>query len=339
MNFKKLLFVAIPLFSLIILSCSFSEKVHRKHLFFRMDTVSEVTLSVPKDFDVEQVWKKIDALLARSEKRFSVSRSESEIKALNERTEQTVPVSEDVGRMIRLGLDYGDTLNGAFDITVLPLKELWGLDEQAVKDWVPPDSAQVKKALSEVDYRSVSLGPKGDTVTFKSPDTRIDVGGIAKGYVLGQIGELVESFGISDYLVVAGGDIVSSGARADGTDWVIGVQHPRDRSRMLATLPLDRGALVTSGDYERYKMVDGKRYHHIFDIRSGYSCSENKSLTIWTLDPVVADIYSTGLFCYSASEILDFVQRRQDLECIVVDSAGKVHVSSGWKARVDLAGG
>lgn len=333
---KKTLYAVLPILLLVLFSCSSNGKVHRKRLFFRMDTVSELTLSVPEKYDVNMVWEKVDSLLAQSEKRFSVSRVGSEVRVLNERSKKSMPLSEDLGEMLRLGLAYGDTLDGAFDITILPLKELWGFDEQAGGEDPLPKPAQVEKALEKVDYRKVYLNDAGNEVTFESPETRIDVGGIAKGYVLRQVEKLVRSFGIEDYLIVAGGDIVSSGVRSDGTNWVIGVQHPRNRSEMLATLPLDRGTLVTSGDYERFRMVDGKRYHHLFDTRTGYSCRENQSLTIWTTDPVVADIYSTGLFCRSAREILQFVQNRSDLECIVVDSTGKVHVSAGWEDKVDL---
>ncbi len=331
------LIVVVILSGLTVWSCSSQKKVHRKHLFFRMDTVSEVTLSVPQNFNVSKVWDQIDSLLALNEHRFSVSQEGSEVKVLNERTEQTLPVSKELGEMLRLGIAYGDTLSGGFDITVLPLKELWGLDEQSDEQNRPlPDSGQVRDALSKVDYRNVVVNEKEDKVTFKSPQTRIDIGGIAKGYVLRQLGELISSMGITDYLVVAGGDIISSGTRSDGQRWIIGVQHPRVRSEMLATLPLERGAIVTSGDYERFRMIDGKRYHHIFDASTGYSSDKNRSLTIWTLDPVIADIYSTGLFSRSASEIMAFVQSRPDLECIVVDNVGEIHVSSGWKDKVNL---
>ncbi|MFP4012471.1 MAG: FAD:protein FMN transferase [Chitinispirillaceae bacterium] len=336
---KKIVYAAVPIFLLVLMTCSSNGKVHRKRLFFRMDTVSEITLSVPESFDVDTVWKKVDSFLAQSEKRFSVSRAGSEVRLLNERSKKSMPVSDDLGEMLRLGLAYGDTLDGAFDITVLPLKELWGFDEQANGDAPLPEPAQVKDALSKVDYRKVELNDAADEVTIESPEIRIDVGGIAKGYVLRQLEELVRSYGINDYLIVAGGDIVSSGARADNSSWVIGVQHPRNRSEMLATLPLDKGALVTSGDYERFRVVDGRRYHHLFDTRTGYSCGENRSLTIWATDPVIADIYSTGLFCRSAREILQFVQDRPDLECIVVDSNGKAHISSGWKNKVNLGSG
>jgi len=302
-----------------------------------MDTISEITLSVPRGFNTKPVWEAVDSLLAQSEKRFSATDANSEIRALNERgCGAALPVSRELGEMLSMGLAYGDTLNGAFDITILPLKELWGFGERSGSAEPLPDSAQASSAVKAVDYKKVSVNEAKDSVFFESALTRIDVGGIAKGYILSQLYDLLKSKGISNFLIVAGGDIVVSGRKHDGKPWVIGIQHPRDRSALLATVALESGAIVTSGDYERFRIVNGKRYHHIFDPKTGYSCGANQSLTIWTNDPVKGDVYSTGLFCLSAYEILEFVQTRDDLECVVVDSEGKIHVSQGWKSSVSI---
>ncbi|MDR0306170.1 MAG: FAD:protein FMN transferase [Chitinispirillales bacterium] len=300
-----------------------------------MDTITEITLSVPHGFDTKPIWGAVDSLLSQSEKRFSVTGIDSEVRVLNERNgTAALPVSRELGEILYSGLAYGDTLNGAFDITVLPLKELWGFGEKRGDDETLPDSAQVREAVKAVDYKKVSVNEAKDSIFFESPLTKIDVGGIAKGYILSQLYDLLKSKGINNFLVVAGGDIVVSGEKQDGAPWVIGVQHPRDRNALLATLPLQNGAIVTSGDYERFRIVNGKRYHHIFDPSAGYSCVTNQSLTIWTTDPVKSDIYSTGLFCLSAKEILEFVQARDGIECIVIDSEGKTHISQGWKNSV-----
>jgi thiamine biosynthesis lipoprotein len=302
-----------------------------------MNTISEITISVPAGFDTKSVWESVDYLLSQSEARFSVTGINSEIRALNERGDLTaLPISKELGEMLNLGLAYGDTLDGTFDITVLPLKELWGFGEQSGEDEPLPDSLHIAEAVKIVDYKKVRINVAKDSAFFESPLTKIDVGGIAKGYVIRQLCDLLKSKGINNFLIVAGGDIVGSGRKSDGTPWIIGVRHPRDHSTLLATVPLDSGSIVTSGDYERFRIVDGKRYHHIFNPSTGYSCGKNQSLTIWAVDPLRADVYSTGLFCRNASEILEFVHARDNLECIVVDSAGKVHISQGWKDAVIL---
>lgn len=302
-----------------------------------MNTISEITVSVPSGFDIKQVWESVDSLLSQSENRFSVTGENSEVRVLNERGGLTaLPVSRELGEMLSMGLALGDTLSGAFDMTVLPLKELWGFGEESGEDEPLPDSLAIIEALKMVDYKKVRVNEAKDSVFFESPLTKIDVGGIAKGYVLNQLRCLLKSKGINNFLIVAGGDIAGSGCKQDGTPWIIGVRHPREHSTLFATVALDSGSIVTSGDYERFRIVDGKRYHHIFDPSTGYSCGKNRSLTIWAPDPLIADVYSTGLFCRDAVEILEFVHARDDLECIVVDSAGEVHISRGWKDAVSV---
>jgi thiamine biosynthesis lipoprotein len=299
-----------------------------------MDTISEITLVVSQGKSVDRVWKAIDSLLSDWENRFSVEGKKSEITAINNRTHDTVVVSTTAAEMVAQGLAYGDTLNGSFDLTILPLKELWGFGENATgKEPLPTDSA-VRETLKNVNYKNVKV--YHDSIIFLSKETRIDVGGIAKGFVLRELHTLLETSGFSDYLIVAGGDIVSGGVRPDGKPWRIGIQHPRIRDSVIAVVNIDSGAIVTSGDYERFRIIDGKRYHHIFNSHTGYSCSRNQSVTIYGPDPVECDIFSTGLFCHNASEIIEFVNNRSRLEAVVVDSSGTVFISDRWKETVEM---
>jgi thiamine biosynthesis lipoprotein len=305
-----------------------------KQRFFKMDTITDVTLVKKNNYSVNDIWQSIDSLLKDWEERFSVSDSNSEIRVLNERSSDTMVVSSMAAEMIRTALEYGDTLNGGFDLTILPIKELWGFGEKATGNEKLPTPEEVEKTLKYVNYKNVKI--KGDTVIFMSRETRIDVGGIAKGFVLRELEKLVEKNGYENYLIVAGGDIVSGGKRPDGNPWRIGVQHPRASDSVLATVSLDSGSIVTSGDYERFRIIDGKRYHHIFNSHTGYSCTNNQSVTVYGQDPVVVDVFSTGLFCRSAEEIIDFIDKRPSFECLIVDSTGDVFISEGWKGRIEL---
>jgi thiamine biosynthesis lipoprotein len=314
-----------------LLSCSGGGGVHAKRVFFRMGTVTEITVSVPKSYHIKPLWNAVDSLLSQSENRFSVTGDSSEVMALNGRGgARALPVSPALGGMLRTGLAYGDTLGGSFDVTVLPLKELWGLCEQCAGDEPLPDSLRVAAAVRRVDYRKVRVSAAADSVFFDSPDTRIDVGGLAKGHVLRLLEALLKDRGVDNFLIAAGGDVIASGRKGDGAPWRVGVQHPRNREELITTVALRRGALVTSGDYERARVAGKNRYHHIFDPATGYPCGRNQSLTIWAPDPVRADILSTGLFCDPAEQIIEFVRARDSLECFIVDSDGKTRVSAGW---------
>ncbi|MBN1576442.1 MAG: FAD:protein FMN transferase [Chitinispirillaceae bacterium] len=309
---------------------------HRKHkrTFFRMDTVTDITVVLPEGDDLKPIWRSVDSLLLDWEERFSVTGEKSEVQALNRRTQQAMPVGRQLAAIIAFALRCGDTLDGGFDLTILPVKEVWGFGEQASESMPLPVDAQVDSALVCVNYKNIRLNDADDSVFFASPATRIDIGGIAKGFVLHEVARVLDARNIADYLVVAGGDVVGKGRRPDGKPWLVGIQHPRSTDSLLGTLSLDNASVVTSGDYERFRIVDGKRYHHIFNSHTGRSCLANQSVTVSGENPVEVDVLSTGLFCRSAGEIVAYINKRPGFQCLVVDSTGKIFKSSGWKGEV-----
>lgn len=322
---------------MLVVSCADKpQKVHQS--FFRMDTVTEVTVVLKNKQDPSRIWNSVDSLLLDWEERFSVTGEHSEVRALNQRTQPQLPVSPQLGAMLRFGLRYSDTLDQGFDLTILPLKEIWGFGEQATDSMPLPDSSQVDSALQYVAYKSVKLNSTADSVSFALPTTQIDVGGIAKGFVLNELSHLLDCDSLTDYIISAGGDVVVKGKRPDKTAWTIGIQHPRKQGGLLGTLALDSGAVVTSGDYERFRLINGKRYHHLFNAHTGYCCLRNQSVTIWAIDPIEADVLSTGLFCREAAAIIAYINARPHrFECMVVDSTGKLFISSGWRNKVKIS--
>ena len=320
----------------ICISCAPRPAAHERHLFFRMDMPTEVTIvNNGRHGNLAPVWRAIDSLLAEWENRYSQTRPASEVLAINRRDKPCVPVSPVLGRMISRAIQFGDSTHGMFDITILPLKHLWGLGEGDTMHRVPSEDS-LAAARSRVDYRKVALNPDLDTVCMASPETQIDAGGFAKGYALIEISRLLHDRGFGDFLI-SSGDILASGKRGDGNPWRIGIQHPRrEQGKLLATVTLDSGAIFTSGDYERFWIApDGRRVHHIFNPMTGRSCTRNQSVTIWGMDPIAAKMLSTGLFCLPADSIVSYVSTRS-MECVVVDSIGSITISPGWQHAIKL---
>jgi thiamine biosynthesis lipoprotein len=319
----------------LVAGCDWRRLTHVTNRFYRMDTVVDITLVVPRGSRVEATWEAVDTLLKEWEERFSQTHPRSELRRLNEAAHDTVTVSPVLARMIARSLELGALLDGAFDPTILPIKELWGLGEGENEGSVPADE-HIERALDRVDYRAVEVDTATATVRFLRDDITVDVGGVAKGGALQRLGRELESRGYHDYLIAAGGDILAEGRRRDGEAWHIGVQHPRAPDTLLATIRLDGGAVVTSGDYERFRMIDGIRYHHLFDPRTGRSSRHHQSMTVWGRDPVSVDILSTGLFCMEPADVLAFVEGQEGVECMGVDSTGRIYVSEGWQSEVTL---
>ncbi|MBD3393863.1 MAG: hypothetical protein GF418_17160 [Chitinivibrionales bacterium] len=317
----------------VLLACGCRGLIHAKKTFFRMDTVVHVTIVAPRGADLDTVWQGLDSLLESWEQRFSPYHAASEVRALNERTADSTRITPTLAAMLETGLAYGDTLDGGFDVTILPVKDVWGFGVPAGPKGIPSPQ-DLAAALRRVDYQRVKVDREAGVAYFDDAGVVVDVGGVAKGYALRAAGRHLVRAGFDNWLVSAGGDILSRGKRHDNRPWRIGIQHPRDPDSLLTTVTLDSGSVVTSGDYERCWEKDGVRYHHIFDPRSGTCCRRNQSLTVWSMDPVEADIVSTGLFCRAYGDILAFVNARPRLACVVVDSAGEMHASRVWQDRM-----
>ena len=344
----------IIIFAILFICCQKQALKKAKHLFYRMDTVVEVTIVPGKSEssaliaylknlftkndsrNIEYTWEKIDSLLADFEIRFSQTHPKSEVLRINSAPGDFKRVSSILKEMVSTGLKYGDILDGMFDLTILPVKELWGFGEKEDTTHGIPSPETVKSVLKNVNYKKVHVEPGVKALSFEDTTVRIDVGGIAKGFALREVGKLLDGMNYTDYLIVAGGDILAKGKRPDGNAWRIAVKHPRLPEGILAAFELERGSVVTSGDYERYWIKDGQRYHHIFNPKTGYCCNENQSVTIWCMDPVIADILSTGLFCLPKDSIIVFIEKKNGLECIVVDTMGEVAMSRGWKDKIKL---
>ncbi len=324
--------VIIALISMcVVVSCTKTVK-YFKHTFFRMDTFVEITIPLTdikkqNTPDTTMVIAYIDSILTEWEERFSANRVNSEVKKINQRLRDTVAISKDLADMINVAKAYGDSLRGGFDLTILPLKDLWHLSEDSddTAAYPQPDQLQIDSVLANIDYRKVLLSQSGDSLYFINRDVKIDVGGVAKGFILVRIANYLTDNGFTNYLVNGGGDIIGNGVRADGKAWVIGIQHPRKSDSLLSAFSLERRSVFTSGDYERFRFINGQRVHHLFNPHTGYSATNNQSVSIYGNDPLQNKFLSTGLFSTPADSIVAYIKKRPHLACMVVDSSGKVY--------------
>jgi thiamine biosynthesis lipoprotein len=301
-----------------------------------MDTIVTVTFTDKSNAIATHLNAGVDSILKFWEEHYSLTSDSSEVKKVNQRTSDTIAISKQLGKMIAIAIQYGDSLNGGFDFTILPLKELWGLSEDSPDSQPAPSPSQIDSAKSIVNYKNVTINSTYDTLVFLSPITRIDVGGIAKCFALMAVEDFFVKNGIKNYLINGGGDIIGGGNKPDKSSWVIGIQDPRKPDNVIVSFKLDKKSVFTSGDYERFRFIDGKRVHHIFNPHTGYSCTNNQSVTIYGPDPIQNKFLSTGLFCLPADSILKYISKRPSLDCFVVDSAGKYYVDERWKNSINL---
>lgn len=237
-------------------------------------------------------------------------------------------VPPELARLIARGIEIGKLTDGAFDITYAGVGRLWDFKRQPP---VLPDPAAIEAGLANVGYERIRVDLDESTVELPA-GMRIGLGGIAKGYGVDRAMGVLLDHGVEHGIVNAGGDLKALG-RKQGKLWEIAIKHPRDRERVLAVIPLSNTCLVTSGDYERFFEVDGVRYHHILDPRTGYPARGCMSATVTAPDAAFADALATALAVLGPGRGLAIVEEMPRVEALLVDMQGEVHVSSGLRGK------
>ncbi|MCA8923370.1 MAG: FAD:protein FMN transferase [Planctomycetes bacterium] len=269
-----------------------------------------------------------EAELRRVEDRFTSWR-DSELTRLNAAAGQgPFEVSSEQARLVARALRVSELTGGAFDITFASVGKLW--DFKADPPRIPSAEA-IQAALVHVGYAKVKVDLERSTIELPA-GTRIGLGGMAKGYGVDCAMQVYLQRGIKHGMVNAGGDLKALGLK-HGKPWEIAIKHPRDRERVLAVIPVSNTCVVTSGDYERFVEVDGKRYHHILDPRTGYPSTGCMSATVIAPDATLADALATALCVLGPEAGLKLVNGLRRVEALVVGLDGTVHRSAGLPAR------
>lgn len=226
--------------------------------------------------------------------------------------------------LIRLALEVSRKSEGAFDITVASLLELWGFTG---KSYRIPQEQEIKNCLEKVGYRHLSIN--SGKLIKDNEGAEIDLGGIAKGYALIEAVKVLKARGIVSALIDAGGDVYALGKKAGGL-WKIGIRSPREEG-LIGYVEVENLSVMGSGDYERFFIKDGKRYHHIFDPKTGYPTESVTGVTLIYPNPVLAQAWAKIPFVMGAKKGLEILGMIPDMEAIIVDGSGEVLYSSGLK--------
>jgi len=217
--------------------------------------------------------KRIEALM-------TTWRPESEVSKINAAAGKSpVTVGDETYAVIKESVHTSEISEGTFDITFHTLHGLWKFDEDI--DPHPPTEKEIKKRLQFLGWKNIKLDDAKKTVMLAKPETQISLGGIAKGYAVDKAIAVLEKAGLTSFFVQAGGDLFARGKKPDGSEWSAGIRDPRGKeNQYFAKLSISDHAFSTAGDYERSYIVDGKRYHHIIDPRTGQPATASRSVTI-----------------------------------------------------------
>jgi len=247
-------------------------------------------------------------------------------------------VSQDTFRVLGQAAELTKRCQGCFDVTIGPLVALWGQNKETS---TTPDAASIRQALALVNARDLALDPRQSAAGLRKVGQSIDLGGIGKGYAGDKILEIYQRFGVTSAYSNLGGNVVTLGAKPDGSPWQIGIQHPRQEGKIIGAVAVEGQTVITSGDYQRYYTDSrGRRCHHILDPTTGYPAESGLvSVTIVAESSMVADALSTIVFVAGMERGLRLLRRFPRTEAVVVDSALQVYVTPGLRYRFQADAG
>jgi thiamine biosynthesis lipoprotein len=326
---KKIFLLLIVL--TLVSSCSKKEELYKET---RVIMGTYVTITLNEDGKSQQDLTSAggDAFsqVEKVDRLMSTYKPESNLSRIN-RSAGIAPVKADpeVIDNIEKAIYVAKLTDGAFDVTVGPLVNAWKIGS---RDARVPSPDEIKRALSLVGYRNIDINKKDGTVFINKRGASIDLGGIAKGYASDRAVEVLRKAGIKGGIVACAGDIKVFGLRPDGAPWTVGIQHPRrEDGALMAKITLTDAALSTSGDYERYFMKDGVRYHHIIDPRTGYPARGLMSVTVLSRESWLSDSMATGLFVMGPDKAYALALKHPEFEVLMITGAGKVLATGRFK--------
>jgi thiamine biosynthesis lipoprotein len=297
-----------------------------------MGTVVEITLIGDDGEAANQAALRAFQEIKRIETLMSPWLDSSDVTRINRAAgKEWVKVSPETMEVIKKAQEISELSEGGFDITVGPLSELW---RRAREKKIPPSVEDVKGKLDLVNYKKLGIDSEGK-VLLKKKGMAMDLGGIAKGYAVDRAFDLLVSLGYKNMIVNAGGDLRAGGLK-NNQPWSIGIQHPRDSKKILARISVSDTAVATSGDYEKFFLDQGKRYHHIFNPKDGFPTNGYQSVTILCKDGMTADALATAVFVLGPEKGYPLCQKLEGVNCLMVDKEGKIIFSPGLKDRISF---
>ena len=302
---------------------------------FYFNTVIQITLYKSS---YESLLEDCFSLADTYESYFSNTVSDSDISNINNADGTFVEVHDETIELLKKGIYYGDLSDGNFDITIGKLSDLWNFSTYALLDEVPesavPTDDEIQEALKTVDYKGVTID--GNKVALSNPDSKLDLGGIAKGFIADKMKAYLEENGVESGMINLGGNVLTLGKKADGSSYTIGIQKPfSEDGEAIASVEVADKTVVSSGVYERYYEIGDKFYHHILNPHTGYPYGNHLlGVTIICDDSVDGDGLSTTCFTLGLEDGMALIESLVDVEAIFITDDYELHTSSGMGTTI-----
>jgi len=264
--------------------------------------------------------------ITRIEKLISSWDENSQTSAINKFAGiKPVKVNVELFELIERSIAISSLTDGAFDISYASIDKIWKFDGTMM---LMPSAEEIKNSVTKVGYRNIVLDKEKHTVFLSLVGMKIGFGAIGKGYAADKAKQILISKGVSAGIINASGDMNTWGKQINGTDWTVAIVNPLNKKQVFASLPISNGAVVTSGDYEKYVEFNGERFSHIINPRTGYPSTGLISVTVFAPKAELADALATSVFVMGVEAGLDRINQLPKVECIIIDDKGNI-----WKSN------
>ena len=302
------------------------KKIVQKLMGNRFEITVEAKTATETDFFLKKAVEEI----ARIEAMLSTYQETSETNLINKNAGlKPVKVSDEVFSLIKRSKKISEITDGTFDITYGSIDQrFWNFDTEMTE---LPDKVLAQKSIALIDYRNIILNTEEKTVFLKNKGMRIGFGGIGKGYAAEKTKNLLKNLGVKAGIINASGDLSCWGIPENGKPWTIGIAHPDFAELPFSTLEVTDLSVATSGDYEKFVMIDGKRYSHTINPKTGFPVHGIKSVTVISPNAEISDALATPITILGTEKGLALINQLKDIECIIIDDDNKFYYSEKIK--------
>lgn len=302
------------------------KKIVQKLMGNRFEITVEAKTATETDFFLKKAVEEI----SRIEALLSTYQETSETNLINKNAGlKPVKVSDEVFSLIKRSIKISEITDGTFDITYGSIDQrFWNFDTEMTE---LPDEVLARKSIALIDYRNIILNTEEKTVFLKNKGMRIGFGGIGKGYAAEKTKNLLKNFGVKAGIINASGDLSCWGIPENGKPWTIGIAHPDFAELPFSTLEVTDLSVATSGNYEKYVMINGKRYSHTINPKTGFPVHGIKSVTVISPNAEISDALATPITILGTEKGLALINQLKDIECIIIDDDNKFYYSEKIK--------
>ena len=290
---------------------------------FKITLVDKDAISVEKNID------KTIGEIVRIENLISDWKPDSQVSQVNQNAGiKPIKVDREVIELTKRAIQFSEITDGAFDISFAAMDKIWKFDGSMEQ---LPSQSEIQKAIAKIGYQNILIDEENSTIFLKLPGIKIGFGSIGKGYGAQKAKEFIQELGINAGIIDASGDMAIWGKQPDNSPWKIGVVNPFKRYKTADILAIKNGAVTTSGDYEKFILIDGKRYSHIINPKTGMPSTGLTSVTVIGPNAETANGFSTSIMVLGQKKGLEIMNKYPDYACLLITDSGKIIRSKNYK--------